>query len=413
MKTPHAARTYLLILAALMLPKAATGSPPPPESTRTLLAGGNTFAFELYGKLARTSGNVFFSPASVHAAVAMVYTGARGATATGIAKAMHYPASVAALGASYRTLLADWGSGAEVGDEDANVLEVANALWASDALRFEPAFTGAIERDYGGVARSLDFGDASHAAVEINGWVARKTRERIRDLVPASGLNASTSLVLTNAIYFRGHWASPFQKRGTRDEAFHFATGDTARVPMMSQMGSFAYAEGPGVQVVSLPYADHRLSMVVLLPRRRDGLAELERGLRASTVNDWLAHASHQRVDLFLPRFTFSQAVELSRPLSELGMRAAFDRAVADFSGMTTQRRTFVTAVLHKAFIAADETGTEAAAATGVVMTLTAARPQPMKPPVVFRADHPFIFLIQDDRTGAILFLGRVADPRS
>src|SRR5439155_3868407 len=192
-------------------------------------------------------------------------------------------------------------------------------------------------------------------------------------------------------------------KSDTRDKPFHLAAADSVRVPMMSQLESFSYSEAPGMQVVRLPYADHRLSMVVVLPRRRAGLAAIERGLTSTALDGWLGHAASRRVDLELPRFTFTHEVELSGPLSALGMPTAFANA-ADFSGMSA-RPTHISKVLHKAFVDVDESGTEAAGATGVVMGLTMAAPPPHEPPIVFHADHPFLFLIRDDASGAILFM--------
>jgi serpin B len=401
----------LFTALALALAPSVTHAAGMPDSSTALARGANAFAFELYARLAHASGNVFFSPFSVHGALAMVDAGARGATQAAIAKTMHYPADAAELGAAYRALLADLNASGRQSKSQGSQLEVANALWASDRVQLEPAYTSAIERDYGGVARALDFADPAHAAGQINGWVAERTHQRIRDLVSPSALNAMTSCVLTNAIYFKGHWMSPFRAVNTREKPFHLASGASTNVPTMFQLTRFDYAEATGLQLLTMGYADGRLSMTVLLPRQRDGLAAIEHELTAAKLEHWLASAKPQRVDVNLPRFTFTRALELTGPLSAMGLEPAFDDA-ADFSAMSTTASTKLSKVVHKAFVAVDEAGTEAAAATGAVMALTAMSPEAEKPPIVFHADHPFVFLIRDEPSGAILFLGRVDDPR-
>jgi serpin B len=233
----------------------------------------------------------------------------------------------------------------------------------------------------------------------------------LRDLISPSALNAMTSCVLTNAIYFRGHWMSPFKAANTREKPFHLASDATVSVPTMSQLTRFDYAEAPGLQLLTMGYADGRLSMTVLLPRQRGGLAAIEHELTAAKLEHWLAGAKPARVDLNVPKFTITRAVELTGPLSAMGLAPAFADA-ADFSGISASANTRLSKVVHKAFVAVDEEGTEAAAATGAVMELTAMAPVQEKPPIVFHADHPFVFLIRDERSGAILFLGRVDDPR-
>ncbi len=394
----------MLLLA--LVPGPARSAPAPPDTA--LVHGSNAFAFELYARLARQDGNVCFSPLSVHSALAMAYTGARGATATAVGRALHVGDAPDAVGKPYRRLLEALrpGSGGK-----GSTLEIANALWSSERVRLEPAFVSALEKDFEAPARSLDFGNAAQAAGTINDWVATQTHQRIRELVTPSALNAASSCVLTNAVYFRGDWMTPFHKSATRHETFHRTDADTVRVPTMQQTGRMAIAEMPGAQVLSLPYADGRLSMLVLLPRHKDGLHGLERALSERNVAGWIGKLRPHLVELHLPRFTFSHAEEMKAPLTALGMGVAFDPAQADFSGISRGSRTRISAVLHRAYIAVDEAGTEAAAATGTVMELTAARPTKAERPIVFRADHPFVFVLRDERTGAILFVGRVADP--
>ena len=246
----------------------ATGHAKRNDMTHTLATGNNAFAFALYDRLAHEPGNVFFSPFSVHGALAMVYAGSRGGTATSIAKTMHYPAEPAALGAAYRPLL-DAMHAPGGGNCRASQLEIANALWTNDRVRFEPAFVTGVERDFGGMARALDVAHPQRAATLINGWVLEQTHQRIRDLVPASALTAQTASVLTNAIYFHGWWATPFKKTRTHQALFYRSPHDTVDIPTMRLDAKLDYAETADVQVLSMPYADERLSMLIVLPRRR------------------------------------------------------------------------------------------------------------------------------------------------
>jgi serpin B len=241
---------------------------------------------------------------------------------------------------------------------------------------------------------------------KINRWVEDKTNDKIKNLIPEGALNAMTRLVLTNAIYFKGDWASQFDKDDTEDADFFVSPEKTVTASLMYQKEEFKYAENELLQILQLPYKGDDLSMLVLLPKEKIGLADLEKELTADKLTEWQKRMYEQEIEVYLPKFKMTSQFSLSETLKKMGMSDAFDPGKADFSGMTGNKDLFISAVLHKAFVEVNEKGTEAAAATGVMMQLSMALDEP-----VFRADHPFIFMIQDNKTGSILFVGRVMDP--
>jgi serpin B len=238
--------------------------------------------------------------------------------------------------------------------------------------------------------------------------VESKTQQKIKELIPQGVLTVLTRLVLANAIYFKGDWAVQFDGKATAKAPFHVAPGETVEAPLMSQKNQFGYAELGELQVLALNYKGKALSMVVLLPKKPDGLAALETSLTPANLEKWTRNLPAREVQVFLPKFKMTSQFRLNEKLRALGMTDAFDESKADFSGLDGRKQyLFITAVLHKAFVEVNEEGTEAAAATAVVIGLRSAPARPL----VFRADHPFLFLIRDNRTGSILFLGRVVDP--
>jgi serpin B len=266
-----------------------------------------------------------------------------------------------------------------------------------------------VKQQYEGKLNPADFKTkAEPVRQEINGWVSEQTKGKIKDIIPAGALDASTRLVLVNAIYFKGRWTTPFQTNRTTAAPFHVTPATQVQARLMTMTSTFDYAEADGVQVLKLPYVGDDLSMVVLLPRDPAGLKALEGAVNPQKLDQWLAAAHSQKVNVFLPRFKLEAQFGLNKTLADMGMRNPFSQQ-ADFSGMDGQRDLFISAVVHKAFVEVNEEGTEAAAATGSIMALTQAmRPAPIP---TFRADHPFIFLIRDNAAGSILFLGRVVDP--
>jgi serpin B len=289
-------------------------------------------------------------------------------------------------------------------------MAVANSLWAQDGAPLQPAFIDLVARRYGGSLNLLDFRHAGEAAREtINQWVEEKTRQRIRELIPPGGLDAEARLVLVNAIYFKGMWELHFRRAATYDAPFHVEGGGTLQAPLMHQKEEIRYMQSAGYQALELVYRGGDLSMLILLPARNDGLRDLEETLSARMIHDCVARMSVCEVELSLPRFKVTWGpVNLREHFATLGMPLACTRYQADFSGMNgheppSEDSLFITAVFHKAFVEVNEEGTEAAAATAVLMARGAAPS--------FRADHPFVFAIRDRKSGAILFLGRISDP--
>jgi serpin B len=291
-------------------------------------------------------------------------------------------------------------------------LDVANGLWAQQGHTFLPEFLNFATRQYQAELRQVDFKtQAEAAAEEINGWVSKQTRDRIQNILPPGALGTDTRLVLAGAIYFKGRWAEPFIKGRTIPKPFHLSFTDRVDVPMMSHDDEVRYAESDSFQAVELPYKGDLLSMVVLLPRQVDGLEKLEGLLTPAFVAKCFHRMKKREVEIHLPRFKLESGFELSKALVEMGMRDAFLMAKTDFSGIDGTKNLFVRSIYHKALGEVNEEGTEAAAATGLHVRQTSTEPEvPDRP--VFRADHPFVFLICERQSGAILFLGRLMDPR-
>ena len=384
----------------------AIGAGPEEVAMKDVVRGNNQFAVDLYGKVRGGSGNLFFSPYSISAALAMTSAGAKGETAKQMADTLHFPADGEAIHSAFASLDAQINGGTEARPYQLNT---ANALWGQQGLNFRPEFLKLTETYYRAGLHQIDFeGNPEAARKTINAWVEAQTRDKIKDLLGPRDVTTDTELVLTNAIYFKGAWSVPFSKSATKDEDFVTAE-KRLPVPMMHLSSSFNYLDGEGVQALELPYAGNALSMVVLLPKKLDGMGDLEASLAGSKLDGWLAKLARRQVDVALPRFKLECGFELKDALSSLGMPLAFGPG-ADFSGITGDHKLSISAVIHKAFADVNEEGTEAAAATAVIMS----RAKAMAPrtPVVFRADHPFLFLIRDTRSGSILFLGRVTNPK-
>jgi serpin B len=378
-----------------------------------LVRDNNAFALDLFGRLDKQDGNQFISPFSISCALAMTYSGARNETARQVAKALHFTLSPGELHPAFHKLIDELNSeGApQAGAKPPGSfqLSTANALWTQTGTPVLPEFQKLIESNYGGALFPIDFRQSPAAACQyINHWVEEQTRGKIKDLLKPQSVDARTVLILTNAIYFKALWVSPFAAYQTKPDDFQVSVSEKVRVDMMHQTGSFKYAEDDQAQLLELPYQGAKLSMVVVLPRSKDGLPQLEKALSLEKLEGSLQALKPRRVEIGLPRFKLTAECELKAPLSALGMPIAFHAGEADFSGMSPSREVAISAVVHKAFVEVDETGTEAAAATGVVMARTAFI---AAQPTVFRADHPFLFLIRDGRNGSILFLGRLARP--
>ncbi|MBM3317292.1 MAG: serpin family protein [Candidatus Eisenbacteria bacterium] len=377
----------------------------------------NAFAADLYKRLRTVDEfkgrNMFFSPYSISTALGMTYAGARENTAEVMRRTLRFTLEDARLHAALGGLARELNA---AGREGAFRLSVANRLWGQEDWPLLPEFLGLVERDYGAGIELLDFraGEGEPARRTINTWVEKQTQERIKDLIPRGIFDDETALVLTNAVYFKADWAAPFEKNATHEAAFRPAAGREVKVPTMYGRAQFGYAETEDLQLLEMDYLGERTSMVVLLPREVEGLAGLEEAISAESLDGLVAEIGRQEVEVFLPKFEFaSGSVKLKETLSDLGMAEAFMRGVADFSGMNGIKppldgSMFIQEAVHKAFVAVDEKGTEAAAATAVIMGRATSVPPPAP---VFRADRPFLFFIRDRFSGAMLFMGRVTDP--
>jgi len=360
----------------------------------------NKFAFELYSELKDKEDNVFFSPYSISTALAMTYEGARGQTAEEMQSVFHFPEDDnirrPAFARVYNLLNKP---------EKEYLLSTANALWAQEDFKFLDSYLNAVEKYYGGKTTNLDFRTETEKSRKIiNSWVEKQTNDKIKDLIPQGILSPATRLVLTNAIYFKGKWVEQFDEDSTRDADFRVSPDNIVKVPMMRNTEDFNYAETDDLLILEMLYEGEELSMIILLPK--EDLASLEQSLTAEKLAEWKNLLSKERVSVQIPRFKFETKYYMKDTLMDMGMPVAFSEN-ADFSGMTGKRDLFISNVIHQTFVEVNEEGTEAAAATAVAMVESAA-PSEIK---IFRADHPFIFLIQERETGNILFLGKISDP--
>lgn len=371
---------------------------------KAVVEGNTSFALDLYGRLRKEEGNLFLSPYSISTALAMTYAGARGETEKQMAKVLRLPLEQKQLHLAFSELQNKLN---EDGKKGAYELSVANALWGQKGYPFLKDFLAMIKNSYGGGLNEVDFIKATESArTTINTWIEKKTNNKIKEIIAPGVLNDLTRLVLTNAIYFKGKWATQFEKKNTKEAPFILADGKKVNIPMMYQKSDFRYMEKEGCQILELPYKGDALSMLLLLPGKTDGLPALESRLVRDGPGGWLASMQGKReVVVYLPKFTMTKEFMLADVLRAMGMTDAFSLPPADFSGMTGKKDLFISAVIHKAFVDVNEEGTEAAAATAVVMRASSVQM------TVFRADHPFLFLIRDNRSGSILFIGRVVNP--
>jgi serpin B len=372
-----------------------------------LAAGNSAFAFDLYQALRTGEGNLFFSPYSISQALAMTYAGAAGATKQQMAATLSFTLPDDQFHPAFNSLDLELASRAEGerGTEGREFqLNIANAIWGQAGYGFLPDFLDVLAQNYGAGLRVLDFISApEESRVTINDWVSEETEGKIEDLIAPGLIDGLTRLVLTNAIYFNAPWSFPFDPQSTEARTFHLLDGGEVTVPMMKQGTKMMYAEGEGYQALELPYGSGALSMLVLLPEAGQFEA-LETSLTADRVDAMIGGLDEWGVSVEMPKFEFESSIDLGETLAAMGMPDAFGNA--DFSGMTGNRELFIGFVVHKAFVSVDEKGTEAAAATGVGMEASAPNRN-----AKFTVDRPFIFLIRDRETGAILFLGRVLNP--
>jgi len=395
-----------MVLAGMGSVCATAGAEATGTGTKAVAASNNAFGLDLFGKLAEKKGNLFFSPYSISSALAMAYAGARGDTAAQMAKTLHFSLEPAKLHPAFGSLTNSLNAAGKLNEFE---LSTANALWIQKGEKLLQDFLDLTKSAYGAEPHLVDFAKATEEArVTINRWVEEQTRDKIKELIQKGIVDSATVLVLTNAIYFKGLWAHEFTKAGTSEAPFTLASDEKVQVPTMHQKGEFGYYQGDGFQMLELPYKGEMLSMVFILPAKPDGLADLEKSLTAETLAKWLGALKSEEVAIAIPKFKATCRFRLEEALKSMGMPAAFSLPPADFSGITGVKDLFIGAVIHQAFVDVNEKGTEAAAATAIVVKRGGA-PQP--PKNVFRADHPFLFLLRDTRSGAILFMGRLMNP--
>ncbi len=381
----------------------------PAQNVQQVVDGNMNFALNLYSEARAKQGNLFFSPHSISVALAMTYAGAKADTAQAMENVLHVslppPAYHEAFGA-LDLALSTRGAGAKSKDGKAFRLSVVNQAWGQTGYTFLPDYLDTLASNYGAGVKTLDFAQAAEPSrLTINDWVLQKTEQRINDLLPEGSIVAGTRLVLTNAVYFNAAWKVPFEKSDTRDGDFQLVNGTTARVPMMGQAATLGFSEVDGVQAVELPYDGDEVSFVAVMPPQGQ-FSAFEAALDVAKLKALISGLAQEQVQITMPKFSAETDLPLAQTLENLGMGIAFSGA-ADFSGMAGSRNLVISDVIHKGFVAVDEAGTEAAAATAVIVGETSV-------PAAARAvklNRPFVYLIRDRATGAILFLGRVVQP--
>ncbi len=381
-------------------------APPSSDELKGLARSDNAFGLDLFAKLRTQKGNLALSPLSLATALTMTWAGARGETAEQMKKVLHQSGTLAQALDLNSKLLTSYQ------DPELSVtLRIANRLFVEKTCTLKPSYLDITRTTFGAPVEAVDFQHEFDASRQhINTWIGSATQERIKDLLPPEGVTAATRLVLANAIYFLGGWSGPFPKQLTVAAPFHLTASESHDVPTMHKAGLFRFAATDGVKVLEVFYKGRALAMTLVLPDQKDGLDAVEARLSPATLEAWFGALAADRIDVALPRFEVEPAssLALQATLEALGMPLAFNPNKADFTGITTPSLS-IDNVFHKAFVKLDEDGTEAAAATGVVMSHKRSPPPP--PKVEFHADHPFLFFLRDVRSGMILFMGRVSDP--
>lgn len=411
-------RTALAMLFTLL---PLTGSAAPPSD------GEVGFAARLYGELAHDAGNLFFSPTSIRLCMGLAYAGARGPTAEQMRATLGLPAGQAGHDA-VEAQLKRWdglanpelpkGTNAtdpsmqQYWEEElrrrTTKLQVANRLWTQKGHPFRTDYLTLLKKAYRAEPASVDFAKAPEAIrVEINRWISDKTEKKIPELLKPRMITSDTRSVLVNAVYFKATWDNVFDPRNTKPDSFFVTPARAVKAPLMRNTEHFKTARVDGAQLLEMPYADGKLSMVLVLPNAKDGLPAIEKKIVEGVLPGWLKQLKGERVDVTLPKLKISGRFSLGEILKRMGMALAFTFPGADFSGIDDTKLLYLSEVVHEAVVTVDEKGTEAAAATAASMRAGGMPQQPS----VFRADHPFVFFVRDMETGAVLFMGRLADP--
>ena len=379
-----------------------------------LIVGNTEFTFDMYHQLAGSeNGNFLYSPYSISLALAMTYAGARGETENQMAQTLQFTLPRELLHSAFNRLdliLASRSAPDEWDETEGFKLNIANSIWGQNGYKFKPEFLDILAENYGAGLRLTDFATSpDEARITINKWVEEQTEDRIKDLLAPGTVDVLTRMILVNAIYFNAAWAFPFEEYNTEDDFFYPLAGDPIEVPMMYQTERFRINIEAGYSAIQLPYERWELGMVIMMPDE-GRFEEFEDSLDVEKAQDIINGLSSWEVRLTMPKFTYESGFNLKDTLSVMGMPVAFEPYNADFSGMDGTRGLYIFDVIHKAFIKVDEEGTEAAAATAVIMEMTSAMMDEPEP-IVLNIDRPFIYLIRDMRTGSILFVGRVMNP--
>ena len=369
---------------------------------QSLIEGNNQFTLELFSNLSSANENIIISPFSVSSALAMTYAGAKNNTQSQMSYVLHFNHNQEVLHTDFSQLL----SNIKALNSDGNEVNIANSLWVQNKFKLQESYLKTIKTNYASDVQSVDFVlESEKTRGTINKWVESKTNQKIKDLIPVGGITKSTMLVLTNAIYFLGTWENKFDVKNTTESLFYLNEEAKVNAPFMRQTAKFKYFEDEFIQVIDLPYAKNKLSMIVVMPKEKFGLMKITKAMLNDNYTHILAGLQMQKVAISLPKFKASSSFDLGAKLSEMGMPDAFTSA-ADFSGITGSKDLNISKIMHKAFIEVNEKGTEAAGATTVVMEKTSYVKTP-----VFTADSPFLYLIKDNISGSILFIGKIVNP--
>ncbi|MBN3033990.1 MAG: serpin family protein [Bacteroidales bacterium] len=398
-------KNLMMLLAALSLALQSQGQEP--DQTITCSEQVNHFGLELFREISHDSGNMVFSPLSISAAMAMVYAGSRGHTAQEISRVLHYNPEMDTFRVEYPAFLKQLGKD----DFALNRFEMVHSAWPQTGYDFLPGYIDFLDASFEAEINHVDYHTTEsreQAIHRINGWVDQATQGKIPQLLSPGLLSPETRLVLTNAVYFKGQWLIGFDTLFTSAGAFYCEPGKHVEVEFMFSESEYNYFEDYGIRGLEIPYAGREFSMIVLLPEDPLGVDSLIRVINPEILATWQGMMMGEHINLYLPKFKVETLIKLEDIFTGMGMVLPFSD-LADFSGMSSSCDLKIDKVIHRALIETDETGTEAAAATAVVMMETAIADEP--PPLEFRVDHPFIFLLKEKKTGVILFAGRINNP--
>jgi serpin B len=366
-----------------------------------IATANNAFAFDMYSMIKNDVENIFFSPYSIFTAMAICYDGAEGSTKEQISNVFYYPLSKPVLEESTKEIIDTINS-----DNDAYDLEIANALWVLEEYPLNEQYVLNAENYYDGMITPLDFGgQPEESRLIINSWVEKKTNDKIKDLLAERSIDGNTRLIITNAVYFNGKWLQEFEEAGTRKKVFYLSDGQEKKVDTMYAIETYNYGKDKNAQILELPYKGDDISMYIILPSKNN-IEEFENDLTLGYYNELKDNLNSDEVKILLPKFTFEARAELNEPLQDMGIVDAFDSGMADFSGISASDGLSISEIIHQAYIGVNEKGTEAAAATGIIMETSLPYYK-----YEFTADHPFMLFIEDKRTGCILFMGKVENP--